>query len=149
MFLKFIKISCSKLNIQILTNSQEFVDWTWMVHKQKTHHYRNLSFKSNNWLNIPLYDYSFITLCHFYDIQFSILEKALFSVQLILLTKNGFCTIFFFSKSSYRFFSVPFSFHMAMYIYFCVKRLICAYYVKFKWFSKVQNYTIGKCYFLR
>lgn len=98
MFLKFIKISCSKLNIQILTNNQEFVYRTWTVHKQKTHHYRNLSFKSNNWLNIPLYDYSFITLCHFYDIQFSILEKALFSVQLILITKKWLLYHIFFFK---------------------------------------------------
>lgn len=149
MFHKCIIISCSKLNIQILTNSREFVYWTWMAHKQKTHQYRNLSFKSNNWWNIPLYDYSFITLCHFYDIQFSILKKALLSVQLILITKRASVPYFFFSKSSYRLFSVPFSFHMAVYIYFCIKRLICAYYVKFMWFSKVKNYNIGKCYFLR
>lgn len=98
MFHKCIIISCSKLNIQILTNSREFVYWTWMAHKQKTHQYRNLSFKSNNWWNIPLYDYSFITLCHFYDIQFSILKKALLSVQLILITKRASVPYFFFQN---------------------------------------------------
>lgn len=110
MFHKFIIISCSKLNIQILTNSQEFVYWTCMVCKQKTHQYRNLSFKSNNWLNIPLYDYSFTTLCNFYDIQFNILEKVLLSVQLILITKRAFCNMYFFQNQVIDFSVYPFLF---------------------------------------
>lgn len=62
--------------------------------------------------------------------------------------KNRASILYVFSKTSCKHFGVPFSFHEA--IHYCIFVFALKYWnIEFKWCRKVQNYYLGRCYFLR